>query len=93
MQKSLGQASSLSFTMSSCLRNHVHGARNGIIFSTEARILHVRSLFQFEQSVVSVHIKAQVSRCRLRPAADTCSEAADKGLVGLQFCLLLCMNR
>ena len=62
MQKNLGQASSLSFTMSSCLRNHVHGARNGIIFSTEARILHVRSLFQFEQSVVSVHIKAQVSR-------------------------------
>ena len=62
------------------------------LFSTEARILHVRYLFQFEQ-FVSVHIKAQVSRCRLRPAADTCSEAADKGLVGLQFCLLLCMNR
>ena len=66
--------------------------RGMALFSTEARILHVRYLFQFEQ-FVSVHIKAQVSRYRLRPAADTCSEAADKGLVVLQFCLLLCMNR
>ena len=75
MQKSLGQGS-LSFTMPSCLRN-VHGGM--ALFSNELRKLRVRYLFQFEQSVVSVHIKAQVSRCRLRPAAHTCSEAACKG--------------
>jgi hypothetical protein len=55
------------FTMSSCLRN-VHGSGMAL-FSTEIRTLQVQCLFQFEQSVAHVHIKAQVSRCRLVAAS------------------------